>query len=106
MENRRERRLAEKQLGLRKLEKTMSVAEREMIAQRKREYMRQQTLIRAQDAENLRISQEAEQWSKSLEKMIGEGMPREEAEARLIRNKELTDKRAADLAARKSRRKL
>ena len=105
MENRRERRLAEKQLGLRKVEKTMSAAEREIIAQRKREYVRQQTLMRAQDAENLRISQEAEQWSKSLEKMISEGMTREAAEGRLARNKELTDKRVADLAARKSRKK-
>ena len=105
MENRRERRLAEKQLGLRKIEKTMSAAEREMIAQRKREYVRQQTLMRAQDAENLRITQEAEQWSKSLEKMINDGMTREEAEERLVRNKELADKRKADLAARKSRKK-
>jgi len=104
MENRRERRLAEKQLGFHKLKKTMSTAEKELVNQRKREYTRQQGLLRAQEAENLRISQEAEHWSKSLEKMLIDGMTREDAEKQLTRNKELTDKRAADLAARKSRR--
>jgi hypothetical protein len=102
MQNRRERRLAEKQMGLRKVEKTMSKAQLEEIKKRKREYVKQMVLLRAQEDENRRINEEAERWSKQMETMLEGGYTREEATEILEAGKKREDERAARKAAKKA----
>lgn len=102
MQNRRERRLAEKQMGLRKMEKSMTKAELEEIKKRKKEYVKQLLLLKAQEEENRRINAEAEAWSKQIEKMMASGSTREEAIEMLERNKRIQDERDAKKAARKA----
>jgi hypothetical protein len=106
MQNRRERRLAEKQMGLRKLEKTMTKAELEEIKKRKREYVKQMLLLKAQEDENRRINDEAEAWSKQIEVMMNSGYTREEALEVLDRNKKIQDEKDAKKAARKAAKKV
>jgi hypothetical protein len=105
MQNRRERRLAEKQMGLRKIEKTLSKAQLEEIKKRKREYVRQMLLMKAQEDENRRINEEAERWSKDLEALMNCGYNREEATAVLEKNKKIEDERVAKKEARKAAKK-
>jgi hypothetical protein len=105
MQNRRERRLAEKQMGLRKIEKTMSKAELEEIKKRKREYVKQLLLLRAQEEENRRINEEADAWSRQVQIMMDSGYTREEALVVLERNKRIEDERIAKKAAKKTEKK-
>jgi hypothetical protein len=104
MQNRRERRAAEKAMGFHKIEKAMSADEKKVLKDRKREYVKQMLLMQAQEAENRKNAEEAEKWSKSLETWMADGKTREEAEAILLKNKEVSDKRKADLEMRKKRR--
>lgn len=106
MQNRRERRLAEKQMGLRKMEKSMTKAELEEIKKRKKEYVRQLLLLRAQEEENRRINEEAEAWSRQVQVMMDSGYTREEALEVLDKNKRIEDERAAKKAARKAAKKV
>lgn len=105
MQNRRERRLAEKQMGLRKMEKTMTKAELEEIKKRKKEYVKQLLLLKAQEEENRRINAEAEAWSKKIEEMISNGATRDEALELLEKNKKIQDEKDAKRAARKADKK-
>lgn len=106
MQNRRERRLAEKQTGLRKLEKTMSKAELEEIKKRKREYVKQMLLLKAQEEENRRVNEEAERWSRELTVLMESGHTREEATEVMDKNKKIQDERDAKKAARKAEKKI
>lgn len=83
----------EKQMGLRKIEKTLSPEEREAIKQRKAEYLKQSSMIRAQDAENKRINEEADAWSRRIQNFVSGGMTFEQAEAMLMKNREIDEKR-------------
>jgi len=105
MQNRRERSLLERMTGMRKIEKNMTAAEREALKKRKLEYVKQATLLRAQEQENARIAQEAEDWSRNLERLMADGTSREAAEAVLQNNRDVQAKREAKLAARNERRK-
>jgi|694.fasta_scaffold20854_9 hypothetical protein len=102
MQNRRERRMAEKQMGLHKLEKTMSKAQLDEIKKRKREYVKQLLLLKAQEDENRRINEEAERWSKELTVLMESGYTREEATEVMDKNKKIQDERDAKKAARKA----
>ena len=104
MQNRRERKAAERAMGFHKIEKMMSPQQKKEIKERKREYVKQALLMKAQEEENRKITEEAEKWSKSLETWMAGGKTREEAEAILMRNRELEEKRKADLEMRKKRR--
>ena len=101
MQNRKERRQIEKQFGFNKIEKQMSFEQREAIKLRKKEYMKQLALQRAQEEENNRINGEAEMWSKRIESLMEAGHTRESAEAILQKNKELDEAREAKLARKK-----
>jgi hypothetical protein len=105
MQNRRERRAAERQFGLTKAEKNMSRKQLEEIRERKREYTRQAALMRAQEEENRRVNEEAELWAQQLESFMKSGMSRERAEEILTNNRELQEKRTRELAERKQRQK-
>jgi len=105
MENRRQRREAEKNMGFHKIEKELTSEERAVLKERKREYARQAQLMRAQEAENNRMNVEAEKWSKLIESYIESGKTREEAEGILQRNRELQEKREAKLEQRLNRQK-
>jgi hypothetical protein len=105
MQNRRERRLAEKQMGLRKMEKSMTKSELEEIKKRKKEYVKQMLLFKAQEEENRRINAEAEAWSKKVEEMVSNGSTREEALELLEKNKKIQDEKDAKKAARKAEKK-
>lgn len=93
MQNRRERRLMEKQMGLRKIEKSLPTEEREAIKQRKADYLKQSAMMKLQEAENKRINEEAEAWSKRIQSFVDNGMTFEQAEAMLIKNREIDEKR-------------
>jgi hypothetical protein len=79
MQNRRQRREAEKKSGLMKIEKSMTPMAREEIKQRKAEYLKHMNLLRLQELENLKNLQESERWSKKMEELVAGGMSREEA---------------------------
>lgn len=105
MENRQQRRAAEKNMGFRKIEKSLTEEEKYLLKQRKLEYAKHAQLLRAQEAENQRINGEADKWSKIIESWIASGKTREEAEEILRRNHELEEKRKAKLEKRLNRQK-
>jgi len=105
MENRQQRRAAEKNMGFRKIEKHLTKEEKSLLKQRKLEYAKQSQLLRAQEAENQKNNAEAERWSKIIESWIEGGKTREEAEEMLKRNRELQDKRNLKLEKRLANRK-
>ncbi len=105
MQNRKERRLTEKQMGLHKMEKTLSHEQQEEIKRRKLEYVKQAVLIKKQEQENLRINEEAELHSKQIESLVGSGYTREAAEAILESNRQVELKRAEKKRAKKESRK-
>jgi hypothetical protein len=98
MQNRKDRRLMEKQMGLKKIEKSLSPEERESVKQRKAEYLKQSGLIRAQEAENKRINEEANMWNRQLQSMVSSGMTMEQAQNILEKNREIDKKRSERLA--------
>ena len=106
MQNRRERRLAEKHAGMRKIEKTMSKPQIEEIKTRKKEYVKQLLLLRAQEEENKRMNENAEKWSNQLENMMNSGSSREDATKILEDNKLVEEKRLAKKAAKKEAQKI
>jgi hypothetical protein len=105
MQNRRERRQMEKQFGFHKIEKQMTFEQREAIKARKKEYVKQTYLQNIQEAENQRINDEAENWSKQLASLMESGHTREQAEEILQKNKQIEEARAEKLAKREARRK-
>jgi hypothetical protein len=105
MQNRKERRLTEKQMGLHKMEKALSHEQQEEIKRRKLEYVKQAVLIKKQDQENLRINEEAELHSKQIESLVSSGYTREAAEAILENNRQVELKRAEKKRAKEESRK-
>lgn len=104
MQNRRERSLLEKMSGMRKIEKNMTLAERESLKKRKIEYVKQAVLLKAQEQENARIDREAEDWSRNLEQLMADGTSREIAEGILKNNRELQERRKQKLAEKNKHR--
>lgn len=92
MQNRKDRRLAEKQMGMRKMEKNMSKNALEEIKARKKEYVKQVLLLKAQEDENKKQNYAAESWSKQMEHLLQSGHTRESATAILEKNRDLQKK--------------
>lgn len=103
MENRRQRREAERAMGFHKIEKGMSLSEKAILKEKKREWVRQSALMRAQEAENVRVNAAAEKWSQEIESLMARGKTREEAEELLRINLHLQTQREADLQERRAR---
>lgn len=103
MENRRQRREAERAMGFHKIEKGMSASEKAMLKGKKREWVKQSALMRAQEAENTRVNEAAEKWSEGIQTLVTGGKTREEAEEILRINLHLQNQREADLQERRER---
>lgn len=102
MQNRKERRLAEKQMGLHKIEKRLPSEQREELKKRKLEYVKQAVLLKKQEEENIRINGDAEMQSKQIESMVNSGYTRKSAESILQNNLQIELKKAEKKKARKS----
>lgn len=105
MQNRKERRLAEKQMGLHKIEKTLPSEQREELKKRKLEYVKQAVLLKKQEEENLRINGDAEMQSKQIENMVNSGYTRKAAESILENNLQVELGKAEKNRAKERRKK-
>lgn len=105
MQNRRERRMTEKQMGLQKMEKMLSQEQREEIRKRRHEYVKQAVLMKKQEDENNRVNEEAEVWSKQIESLISHGYSRETAESIMENNRQVELRKAEKKRLKEEARK-